>query len=797
MDVNIRVAVRCRPLSGKEIARGCHNIVEISDKAVKVFSADSAEEPKTFTYDHCYDISSTQEQVYEDLGKNIVSQGLEGYNGTIFAYGQTGSGKTHTMMGNPDSLGIVPRISADLFTTVLNRLQSFVGTDREGTKCMITVSYLEIYNETIKDLLNPSDKVLKIHESPKNGIYVKDLCELIVKNSSDLLRLLEQGNTVRRVAATNMNEQSSRSHSCFTIKIEQKLVTELSGGVTREQVVSAKLNLVDLAGSERASKTGATGSTLKEGAKINLSLMTLGTVINALAAGGSKGHIPYRDSQLTRLLQESLGGNAATVMIAAISPADYNYEETLGTLKYANRAKSIENQVVRNEDVNERMIRELKEQIEKLKAELSSSATVGGGAPDPELEARLRLMEEDQRNAWEEKERLSQALAAERQSNMNNVISNMMRDLKEQKIEHMKKIKLLTIEKADLVKSQKVLKEKSDGIKAILDKKMTSYNNLKGQYEECRPAEGDDEQTLADKKIKKSQYAQEMQTLLSEVETQKAKWIEKKDGMKVIRSKIAQTEENIDSAKADLVVAHGLLDQNDKLRQRIHEEERMKARDQIAKELNDAKAKLENERQAVRGSIEAEVANEIAQIRKELEDCQSKLSNTEEEKRRLFEQNEELREYSEKLESRLADAEALHESAETTIANLQKEVKEKDHLSEELAKAARDRKDLLKKFELDMIEVNRIKAEETEAKLSTQLRSFEDQKYVLFKSLMDNFSEERLLLEAKNKDFQKLLNQATKDIIFLSQQNDDLHRRMTDMAAWEPEIIPTRAPKLK
>ncbi len=454
------------------------------------------------------------------------------------------------------------------------------------------------------------------------------------------------------------------------------------------------------------------------------------------------------------------------MMIAAISPADYNYEETLGTLKYANRAKSIENQVVRNEDVNERMIRELKEQIEKLKAELSSSSTAGGSGPDPALEARLRTMEEDQRNAWEEKERLSQALAAERQSNMNNVISNMMRDLKEQKIEHMKKIKLLTIEKADLVKSQKALKEKSDGIKAILDKKMTAYNNLKALYEECRPAEGDDEQRLAEKKVKKSQYAQEMQALLSEVEVQKAKWTEKKDAMKVIRSKLTQTDENIDSAKADLVVAHGLLDQNDKLRQRIHEEERSKARDQIAKEINEAKAKLDAERQAVRGSIEAEVANEIAQIRKELEECQSKLSNTEEEKRRLFEQNEELREYSEKLESRLADAEALHEAAETTIASLHQEVKEKEVLTEQLNTAHQDKKELLRKFEIDIAELTRLKSEETEIKLADQLKNYEEQKYVLFKSLMDNFSEERLLLEAKNKDFQRLLNQATKVLFY-------------------------------
>eukprot|EP00604_Paraphysomonas_vestita_P002850 CAMPEP_0174818366 /NCGR_PEP_ID=MMETSP1107-20130205/1032_1 /TAXON_ID=36770 /ORGANISM="Paraphysomonas vestita, Strain GFlagA" /LENGTH=592 /DNA_ID=CAMNT_0016030107 /DNA_START=633 /DNA_END=2411 /DNA_ORIENTATION=+ len=592
-----------------------------------------------------------------------------------------------------------------------------------------------------------------------------------------------------------MNERSSRSHSCFTIKLEQKLVTELASGVTREQVVSAKLNLVDLAGSERASKTGATGSTLKEGAKINLSLMTLGTVINALAAGGSKGHIPYRDSQLTRLLQESLGGNAATIMIAAISPADYNYDETLGTLKYANRAKSIENVVVRNEDVNERMIRELKEQIEKLKAELS--ANVGGTAPDPEIENKLRLMEEEQKNAWEEKERLSQALAAERQSNMNNVISTMMRDLKEQKIEHMKKIKLLTIEKADLVKSQKTLKEKSDAIKAILDKKMTSYNGLKALYEECRPAEGDNEQTLIEKKAKKTQYAQEMQALLSEVEIQKAKWIEKKDALKVVRSKIGQIEENIDSEKADLVVAHGLLDQNDKLRQKIHEEERSKAREQIAKEINDVRAKLDEERQAVRGTIEAEVANEIAQIRKELEDCQNKLSNAEEEKKRLYEQNDELREYSEKLENRLADAEALHEAAETTITNLKEEVKEKDKLTDQLTKAQIEKGELLKKFEQDIIEFNKLKAEEIETKLAHQLKLYEEEKYKLFKSLMDNFMEERQTLENKCKDVQKLLNHATKDIVFLAQQNEDLHRRMTEMAAWEPEIAPTKASKLR
>lgn len=212
--------------------------------------------------------------------------------------------------------GIIPRLNFDLWS----RCHQMSNKD---TKFMITVSFLEIYNEIVKDLLNPSEKQLKIRENQEQGIYVEGLCELIVKDANDVMRLIDQGNTVRRVAATNMNEQSSRSHSVFTIRIDQKTETDMGNGIKREQIVKAKLNLVDLAGSERAGKTGASGTTLREGANINLSLMALGNVINALSEGkvGKKQqHIPYRDSKLTRLLQESLGGNSATCMLAAISP---------------------------------------------------------------------------------------------------------------------------------------------------------------------------------------------------------------------------------------------------------------------------------------------------------------------------------------------------------------------------------------------------------------------------------------------------------------------------------------------
>jgi 3,4-dihydroxy-2-butanone 4-phosphate synthase len=327
---------------------------------VHIKAVDAQHEDKDFTFDHCYGSDSLQTKVYADLGQPIVLQALDGFNGTIFAYGQTGSGKSFSMMGDAESKGIIPQLNEDLFEKLALKLEQMEAAalqqdSNAKTKFMVTVSFLEVYNEDIKDLLNPSDKKLKIHENPKLGIYVEDLCELvsyfltvvilpvrsglscctvkqctappcaqcqqamlsfrhiqrrqillllltllslltichlcvsqIVRDSSDLMRLIYQGNAVRRVAATKMNDQSSRSHSVFTIKVEQKTVTELVGGVTREQTVKAKVNLVDLAGSERAAKTGASGATLKEGANINLSLMALGNVINMLSEGAAR-----------------------------------------------------------------------------------------------------------------------------------------------------------------------------------------------------------------------------------------------------------------------------------------------------------------------------------------------------------------------------------------------------------------------------------------------------------------------------------------------------------------------------
>lgn len=791
MDVNIKVAVRCRPMSSSEMKKGCGSVVTMKDNSVSIKPKDAAEsETKTFTFDHCYFAEATQEQVYQDLGKNVVYQGLDGYNGTIFAYGQSGSGKTHTMMGSPENEGIIPKITTEVFEAVQSKILNSSPNDGK-LQCLVSVSYLEIYNETIKDLLNPSDKVLKIHEHPDRGIYVKELCELIVHTPEELMRLIEQGSTVRRVAATGLNEASSRSHACFTVRIEQKITTELEGGVTREQLMSAKLNLVDLAGSERASKTGAKGQTLKEGAKINLSLMTLGTVINALAAGGAKGHVPYRDSMLTRLLQESLGGNAATVMIAAISPADYNYDETLSTLKYANRAKSIENVISRNEDVNEKMIRDLKETIEKLKAELQHSHGAGEKA-DPELEKRLKAMEEEQKNAWDEREKLSQELEAERQSNMNSVISNMMKDMKDQKIDHMKKIKLLTIEKTDLGKKQKNVKEKCDALKASLDSRILNYNNKKAKYEENRPKEGDADDVIAAKKAKKKELAAEMQEMLADIEKNKMKWVEKKDQLKILKSKIAEVEENIDNAKADLVVTHGLLDQNDKLRQKIQEEERSKAKQEIEREMNEAKEKLNKERSAVRSTLEAEIELEFKQVKDDLTEAKRQLAGAENEKKQLLEKTQEVQEYADVLEGRLAEAEAMYEQSQKTVELYNEEKEKTKTLSRQLEESKREKEELKHQFEKErqkyQAQINQAMKDGSTA----NEKSFEEQKYTMFKTLMDGFNEERNQMEAKCTELQTLLSQATKDIIYLTQQNEDLHKALNDVAFWEPEIMPSK-----
>uniref|UniRef100_A0A8C4YQQ3 Kinesin family member 1C n=1 Tax=Gopherus evgoodei TaxID=1825980 RepID=A0A8C4YQQ3_9SAUR len=471
-SASVKVAVRVRPFSSREISRDAKCVIQMQGKTTCITNPKLTKDaPKNFTFDYSYwshtseqdPAFASQQQVYKDIGEEMLLHAFEGYNVCIFAYGQTGAGKSYTMMGRqePGQQGIIPQLCEDLFARVTESRSPDLSYSVE-------VSYMEIYCERVRDLLNPKNRGhLRVREHPIMGPYVEDLSKLAVTSFADIADLMDCGNKARTVAATNMNETSSRSHAVFTIVFTQRRHDELTD-LDTEKV--SKISLVDLAGSERAESSGAKGMRLKEGANINKSLTTLGKVISALAEMQNNkkkksDFIPYRDSVLTWLLKENLGGNSRTAMIAALSPADISYEETLSTLRYADRTKQIRCNAVINEDPNARLIRELKEEVARLRellfaqglsdapllglkgeapdscspapprpfnptAELRSPGPLNGGSePFPTLEEQVicteeameRLQETEKiiaelNETWEEKLRKTEALRMEREA---------------------------------------------------------------------------------------------------------------------------------------------------------------------------------------------------------------------------------------------------------------------------------------------------------------------------------------------------------------------------------------------
>uniref|UniRef100_A0A3B5L501 plus-end-directed kinesin ATPase n=1 Tax=Xiphophorus couchianus TaxID=32473 RepID=A0A3B5L501_9TELE len=463
---SVKVAVRVRPFNSREIGKESKCIIQMSGNTTTILNPKQPKENKSFNFDFSYwshttpeDINyASQMQVYKDIGEEMLLHAFEGYNVCIFAYGQTGAGKSYTMMGRQeqDQQGIIPLLCEDLFTKIND------SNNDNSMSYSVEVSYMEIYCERVRDLLNPKNKGnLRVREHPLLGPYVEDLSKLAVTSYNDIQDLMDSGNKARTVAATNMNETSSRSHAVFNIIFTQKK-HDMETDNTSEKV--SKISLVDLAGSERADSTGAKGTRLKEGANINKSLTTLGKVISALAELDSapnknkkkkkvESFIPYRDSVLTWLLRENLGGNSRTAMVAALSPADINYDETLSTLRYADRAKQIRCNAVINEDPNNRLVRELKEEVARLKdllyaqglgdiIEMTNAMT--GMSPSPSLsvlssragsisnlhdrifspaseEAIERLKETEKiiaelNETWEEKLRRTEAIRMEREA---------------------------------------------------------------------------------------------------------------------------------------------------------------------------------------------------------------------------------------------------------------------------------------------------------------------------------------------------------------------------------------------
>ncbi|XP_039484363.1 kinesin-like protein KIF13B isoform X11 [Drosophila santomea] len=420
----IKVAVRVRPFNRREIELDTKCIVEMEKQQTILQNPPTLEkierkQPKTFAFDHCFYSSNpedenfaSQETVFDCVGRGILDNAFQGYNACIFAYGQTGSGKSYTMMGSQESKGIIPRLCDQLFSAIANK-----STPELMYK--VEVSYMEIYNEKVHDLLDPkpNKQSLKVREHNVMGPYVDGLSQLAVTSYQDIDNLMTEGNKSRTVAATNMNAESSRSHAVFSVVLTQ-ILTDQATGVSGEKV--SRMSLVDLAGSERAVKTGAVGDRLKEGSNINKSLTTLGLVISKLAdqsngkKSGNDKFVPYRDSVLTWLLKDNLGGNSRTVMVATISPSADNYEETLSTLRYADRAKRIVNHAVVNEDPNARIIRELRHEVETLRSMLKHATGSPVGDVQDKLAESENLMKQISQT-WEEKLVKTERIQNERQ----------------------------------------------------------------------------------------------------------------------------------------------------------------------------------------------------------------------------------------------------------------------------------------------------------------------------------------------------------------------------------------------
>eukprot|EP00771_Trimastix_marina_P000712 gnl/Trimastix_PCT/1739.p1 GENE.gnl/Trimastix_PCT/1739~~gnl/Trimastix_PCT/1739.p1 ORF type:complete len:727 (-),score=278.09 gnl/Trimastix_PCT/1739:139-2319(-) len=586
LTVSVKVAVRCRPFNGREKERNARLIIQMDGPMTIIENPNPKSDPVTgevkdedrytkFTFDYSYFWDTQQVSVYQDLGISCLEKAFEGYNATIFAYGQTGAGKSFSMTGAPGLPGIIPQMNEGMFERI--------RAAPPNMQYLVSVSFLEIYNEEIRDLLDPTHTNLKVRQHPSLGIFVENLCELTVNSNDRIIELMDQGNAARQVAATSMNAVSSRSHSVFTIKLEQKDKDDPTN-----KGLTAKVNLVDLAGSERQKSTGATGARLAEGAAINKSLSALGKVISALAdPKKKKGHIPYRDSKLTRILQESLGGNTQTTMVCALSPADINYDETLSTLKYANAAKKIQNKSKRNEDENTRIIRELRQEIEKLRNQLSGDVTSpsGGGPVDEERIHRMQGMIQDlelaKQQTWDEKERMSQLYEEQRKQNMmrDGIYQVVMKNLKQQNQQLLDRISAMQQEKQELRSQYGDQKKTMTDLKSRLESEIEAFHREGGV---------------------ESEHGQER---LESIKGMQQELIATTAQLKETRVRMKQADEKAKNERHEFHANRMLLQDDHEYRAQIEREEREK----VVQEMESKRREMEEEKKRMRAQFKKRV----------------------------------------------------------------------------------------------------------------------------------------------------------------------------------------------
>ena len=517
---SVKVVMRCRPLTQKEMEdqRECIVNVDMDIGSIQVYNPQNIKELKSFTFDHTYDWRATQQLIFEQTALPILESIMEGYNGTIFAYGQTGTGKTYTMEGNDNETdkGIIPRSIDWIFNNIKNY---------PAQQFLVRVSFVEIYNEEVRDLLSKTKRQkLNVREKDK-VFYVENVTVIPAENAQMTLDIMKAGRVNRATGATKMNPGSSRSHSIFSLTVESSTLDEQ--GEAHYKV--GKLNLVDLAGSERQSKTESTGERFIEATKINLSLTCLGSVINKLVSGKQQ-YIPYRDSKLTMLLQDSLGGNTKTVMIANVGPADYNYDETLNTLWYAQRAKKIKNKPRINEDPKDALLRQYQEEIELMKKKLLAMGKA-------DLVMQISGNSGVGRNIINEEKQIQKAIED---------MENERRQFKAQSEAEINKIKeqknKSEEEKKKLIEAIKKKNEENNNQKKEGEELLAKYKKIKGQM-----IKGDDTQKkVKEQEIEIKRQREELEIKKREEQRLKEIQEEKEKNTFVLKKKYDNKKQNID-----------------------------------------------------------------------------------------------------------------------------------------------------------------------------------------------------------------------------------------------------------
>ncbi|XP_036386743.1 kinesin heavy chain isoform X2 [Megalops cyprinoides] len=748
-ECNIKVLCRFRPLNQSEILRG--------DKFLPKFQADDTViiGGKSYVFDRVFPTNTTQEQVYNTSAKQIVKDVLGGYNGTIFAYGQTSSGKTHTMEGklhDRQGMGIIPRIAEDIFNHIF-------AMD-ENLEFHIKVSYFEIYMDKIRDLLDVTKTNLAVHEDKNRVPYVKGCTERFVSSPEEVMDVIDEGKANRHVAVTNMNEHSSRSHSIFLINIKQE-------HVETEQKLSGKLYLVDLAGSEKVSKTGAEGAVLDEAKNINKSLSALGNVISALAEG-TKTHVPYRDSKMTRILQDSLGGNCRTTMFICCSPSSYNDAETKSTLMFGQRAKTIRNTASVNLELTAEQWKKkyekekeknktLKETIQKLEAELNRWRN-GEDVPETEQLSpgvmRLEPCEdmaldngtssivvrisEEERQKYEEEIRKLYKQLDDKDDEINQQ-SQLVEKLKEQMLDQ---DELLASTRGDSEKVQTELgrlQMESDCAKAEVKEVLQALEELAVNYDQKS-------QEVEDKSLQNKLLAEELAQKMSHLMAIEAELSRMQEVSGHQRKRIAEVLNGLmrDLSEFSAIVGNGEIKLPVEISGAI-EEEFTVARLYISKIKSEVKSMVKRCKQLE--SLQLECHRKMEETGRELSSCQLLISQHEAKIRSLTE-------YMQNVELKKRQLEDNYDSLSEELAKLQAQETVQDSTKKEKQRDIEETGDVKRALEQQM-ESQR----ECHHKQLGRLRDEINEKQKIIDDLTDRNQKLQLELEQLRADFDRLKSQ--------------------------------------